>query len=117
VPEAELERAHAELEFNRALATIETKVEILTSVEELVYGHIVGESISPYGTPDEVIDETSAHIGALIAGGEFPNLAALAEDGSLADTWRRIEAKLTEGDRFERALSRLLDGIERDLSS
>jgi AcrR family transcriptional regulator len=96
-------------------ATIETKVEILTSVEELVYGHFVQEKISPYGTPDEIIDQLSARIEELISGGDYPSLAALAEDGGFSDTWRRIEAKMTEPDRFDRALSRLLDGIEEDL--
>lgn len=94
---------------------LETKLEIITAVEELVYGHFVQERVSPYGTPDDVIDELATHIERMIEAESHPNLAALAEDGALPRVWRRMEAKAREPDRFERSLQRLLDGMERDL--
>ena len=53
-----------------------------------------------------------AYVNGLVDSGDYPQLAALADEYGLETRWRQIEAHLRDPDRFARNLARLLDGIE-----
>jgi AcrR family transcriptional regulator len=91
------------------------KLEISSAVDELVFGHALMERhhlVEEHpGFDDEMLD----YVKALVDTGEYPQLAALAEDPGIEEAWTLIEAQLRDPNRFRRSLERLLDGIEASL--
>ena len=55
------------------------------------------------------------YVNGLVATGDYPQLAALADETGSRRAGTQIEAHLRDPDRFDRNLDRLLDGIEADL--
>jgi hypothetical protein len=53
----------------------------------------------------------------LLKTGDYPHLAAIAEDAGLEQAWTQVEASLRDKSRFARNLNRLLDGIEAGLKA
>lgn len=93
---------------------LEAKVEILSAVDEYVFGHAF-QMRSHYSDSLETDDDMARYVIELAGTGDYPQISALlAEHGP--DAWQIVGRVFRDTDRFERALSLLLDGIERDLS-
>jgi hypothetical protein len=90
------------------------KLDIVSTVDEYVFGSCLWEREGRRPDPSDD-DGMIAYVNGLIATGEYPQLAALAEEYGLDDAWEQIESHRRDPARFERNLARLLDGIEADL--
>jgi hypothetical protein len=55
------------------------------------------------------------YVNGLVQTGEYPQLAALADEVGIEAGWHQVEAHLRDGNRFGRNLAQLLDGIEANL--
>ena len=64
---------------------------------------------------DDFDDEMIAYVNDLVETGDYPQLAAMAEEHGLEQSWAEIADHLRDPTRFARNLRRLLDGIEADL--
>jgi AcrR family transcriptional regulator len=96
----------------------EETFEIVGLVDEYVFGHAM-RSHRPGPEAPEARDvwlrQTADYIDSELAGGEYPNLAAVMPEGGMAKVWERMQQADADKHRFERGLKRLLDGIELDL--
>jgi len=90
------------------------KLDILDAVDEYVFGYCsqVGDEASFGPTP-----EMFSYVEQLVAEGSYPQLEALIEELGMDGLWREVEAQFVDPDRFLRNVIRLLDGIERSLTS
>jgi AcrR family transcriptional regulator len=95
--------------------TLEEKLEIITAIDEFVFGHCMQARNNAAATPDDVAERLGEYVSGLVAEGNYPELARLVEHEPMLSVWRRLEAAMGSPDRFDRTLQRLLDGIERDL--
>jgi hypothetical protein len=95
------------------------KLEIITMVDDSVFGFTIREAFS---SPEEA--EIRAkwtrlaidYIEEQLETGDFPHTRSLVPDkGGVAAAFKMIESAFTGEDRFERGLARLLDGIELDI--
>jgi hypothetical protein len=62
----------------------------------------------------EPFDAMAEYMTGQLESGAYPNLRALVGEGDPHDQvarWRAIAAEAFAGDRFERGLARLLDGV------
>jgi AcrR family transcriptional regulator len=95
--------------------TLEEKMEIITAIDEFVFGHCMQARNNAASTPDDVAERLGEYVSGLVAEGNYPELARLVEHEPMLSVWRRLEAAMGSPDRFDRTLQRLLDGIERDV--
>jgi AcrR family transcriptional regulator len=93
---------------------LEAKLDLLHAVDEYVFGFCMHER-SSVREDDATADQMTAYVVELVASGEFPEVARLIEVEGLASMWSQIQANSHDPGRFDRNLSRLLDGIEHDL--
>jgi AcrR family transcriptional regulator len=96
----------------------EETFEIVGLVDEYVFGHAMRRHRPGPEAPearDVWLRQTADYIDSELAGGEYPNLAAVMPEGGMAKVWERMQQADADKDRFERGLKRLLDGIELDL--
>jgi AcrR family transcriptional regulator len=89
------------------------KLEILMLLDEYVFGYC-SQLAEAAGFED--LPELPEYVAQLVADGSFPQVEALIDELGLDVLWRTTQAHLTDRERFERSLSRVLDGIERSLS-
>ena len=90
------------------------KLDILNTVDEYVFGYctrIGGEA--SFGPRSEMTE----YVEQLMAEGSYPQLEALIDELGTEALWQEVEELFTDRDRFLRNVHRLLDGIERSLSS
>jgi len=92
------------------------KFDIVTAVDEYVFGYCLMER-NNLQADDTFDEEMIAYVNDLLATGEYPQLAAMAEANGLAQSWAEISDHLRDSTRFARNLRRLLDGIEADLAT
>ena len=88
------------------------KLEILTTVDDYVFGYClrcIEESVSA----DE--GQLVTYVEQLLRADSYPSLEAAIEEATLSGMWVQMRDVLTDEDRFDRNLQRLLDGIERGL--
>jgi AcrR family transcriptional regulator len=89
------------------------KLDIAAAVDEYVFGYCLTERINLGASEDGPFDdEMVTYVDGLVASGAYPQLAALAADTGLEAVWATVESHLRDPARFERNLTRLLDGIE-----
>jgi AcrR family transcriptional regulator len=100
----------------RAVASLDIgvreRLDILQAVDEYVFGYCVhrrGE------VPEAIPDDLRGYVEELARDGEYPSLQALLEEYGADDLWAEVVAHERDPSRFDRNLSRILDGIERDL--
>lgn len=104
----------------QALASLDLdfqqRLDILTTVDEYVFGHCLhGRSEEPDAS-DVDWESMSGYVVELAAGGDYPQIAALVDQHGPDGLWRLMRDYESDDDaRFERNLTRFLDGIERDL--
>jgi AcrR family transcriptional regulator len=92
------------------------KFDIVAAVDEYVFGHCLMERNNNLESDDDSDDEMLAYVSSLVETGDYPQLAAMAEEQGLAQSWAEIVEHLRDPTRFARNLRRLLDGIEADLA-
>ena len=57
----------------------------------------------------------ASYVEGLLQTGDYPQIAAMADDIGIDTAWAQIEAHMRDTARFDRNLDRLLDGIEASL--
>lgn len=92
------------------------KLDIVSCVDEYVFGYCLHQRNNNSHDDGEAFpDEMKDYVDGLIATGQYPQLALIADEMGLDDSWTRIAAHLGEPSRFDRNLGRILDGIEAGL--
>jgi AcrR family transcriptional regulator len=89
------------------------RFDICSVVDEYVFGCALSERDRRHGGEHNA--EMISYVNRLVETGDYPQLAAMADELGLDEAWRQIEAHHNDPDRFARNLRRLLDGIEADL--
>lgn len=93
---------------------LEGRLDVLSAVDEYVFGHCLNHRNNLQ--PDHGFDDSLlTYVQGLIDSGSYPAIGELADEQGLEGAWARIERNLRDADRFERNLTRLLDGIEAGL--
>ena len=90
------------------------KIEVISSIDEFVFGYCLQYRNNNFdqGQPDH---ELLAYVDELLATGEYPELVRLAAERPMTESWQVMQRTMSDPARFDRSLSRLLDGVERDL--
>jgi len=91
------------------------KLDIVSTVDEYVFGHCIHERNNAPGDERRVVDEMAAYVNGLVATGDYPQLAALADEHGLDAAWALVDDHFADPHRFERNLACILDGIEAGL--
>jgi len=95
-----------------------TRFEIITLIDDYVFGYAMRRRI-PAGDDPEAVEEwlkrASNYIEEQLATEDLPHLQALMPEGGMSAFWKRLEEADFQDARFERGLTRLLDGIALDL--
>jgi hypothetical protein len=91
-------------------ADLETKLDLITTVDEYVFGFCTLERNNSSGGNDDagMID----YINSLLNSDHYPALSALVSDVGLDNVWSLIHNHARGTRRFDRNLARLLDGFE-----
>jgi AcrR family transcriptional regulator len=91
------------------------KLDIVSTIDEYVFGHCLHERNNVQGQ-NVASDEMTSYVNSLVATGDYPQLAALADEHGLDGTWALVEDHFRDQGRFERNLRRILDGIEASIT-
>jgi AcrR family transcriptional regulator len=91
------------------------KLDVLTVVDEYVFGFCTHERSSFHDVEDE--DEMTEYVKELVETGDYPMLGQLIDEHGLEQVWEKFEQHAHDESRFDRNLTRLLDGVERDLTA
>jgi AcrR family transcriptional regulator len=95
------------------------RFELVMAVDEYVFGFCLMEranaSAADAGPPGPELDGMREYVDGLIASGDYPTLAAIWDDPGLEETWTQMQRQVSDPDRFDRNLQRLLDGFEAEL--
>jgi AcrR family transcriptional regulator len=95
---------------------VTTQLEIIGMVDDYALGFALREQEVNAETFDhEAFIAALEYFDSLVRNGDFPNLQRLRGDDDVRSSWERIAAVVFDKGRFERGLSRLLDGIALDL--
>ncbi len=94
------------------------RLDVVTVVDEYVFGHCFHERNH---VPDQPGHETFSdgmvrYVGELLESGDYPEMAAIADEVGLDEALRVTEDHARDPERFRRNLDRILDGIEHDLA-
>jgi len=98
--------------------TIGERFELVSAIDEYVFGFCQHERLnSPDGDepPGPELDAMRDYIDALVTTGDYPAIAAIADDPGLEGAWTEMQRQMADPDRFGRNLARLLDGFEAEL--
>ena len=97
------------------------RLEAIGMVDDYVLGYCVRDSavrtaLNEDGSADgDALESLLDYVEAQLESGGFPHTLALVGDGDRRANWERLAGEAFGPDRFERGLSRLLDGIELDI--
>jgi hypothetical protein len=92
--------------------------EIISLVDDYVFGHAQRRRLPGPQDPERRerwLADAFDYIDAEVARGDFPRLRELLGEGGIRPVWEDLRTADDEDERFERGLSRLLDGIALDL--
>ena len=89
---------------------LETKLDLITAVDEYVFGFCTLERNNLSGGNDDA--DMVDYINSLLNSDHYPALSALVGDVGLDNVWSLIHAHARGTRRFDRNLVRLLDGFE-----
>ncbi len=95
-------------------AGFETKLDVITAVDEYVFGYCLAERRVDADGVDHA--EMLGYMDELVAAGTYPSLQQLAAEVGLDTVWTRVHEHATGTERFDRNLARLLAGFETELS-
>ena len=89
--------------------TFADKMDLVQSVDEYVFGYVLHarNDLREHHHDDAMRD----YVYALLGTGDYPTLAGLAEEHGFDELWRQMDSHGRDPRRFDRNLSRLLDGF------
>ena len=93
------------------------QLEVIGMVDDYVLGFCIRDGavrtmLHEEGTSkSEALESLLDYVEGKIGGGGFPHTRALLGEGDLRANWERVAAEAFHPERFERGLTRLLDGI------
>lgn len=91
----------------------QTRIDLQTAVDEYVFGFCLQERNNNAGDDGGGLPPPmEAYLGQLLASGDYPALGALQAQHGLRGAWRKVAGAMRDDGRFDRNLSRLLDGFE-----
>lgn len=89
-------------------------LEIIALVNDYVLGFVIHANAADTAG-DEWVEDVAAFMATQLSSGDFPRLSALLGDED-ADTFvRKLDAEAVALERFDRGLTRLLDGVAANL--
>jgi AcrR family transcriptional regulator len=91
-------------------ASFEDKFDLITTVDEYVFGYCVHERNNLKDDPDDA--EMVDYIDALLVEDDYPALSAMVDEMGMHRLWSRIHGHARDAGRFDRNLSRILSGFE-----
>jgi AcrR family transcriptional regulator len=94
-------------------ASFEDKLDLITVVDEYVFGYCLHERNNLKDDPDD--DEMADYIEALLIEDEYPALSAMVSEMGMQQLWTRIHGHARSEGRFDRNLARLVAGFEASL--
>ena len=94
-------------------ASIEDKLDLITVVDEYVFGFCLHERNNLTGDVNDA--EMVDYIAALLRDDDYPALAGMVSELGLESLWSRIHTHARGAGRFDRNLARLLAGFEASL--
>lgn len=110
--------------FEQSLAAVanldvddETRMEIISMVDDYVFGYVLRNTVNAEEWTDEVLAHANEFMQSMLSTGQYPHIQRVF--GSQADmrkTWERFMTLMSDEQRFERGLNRLLNGIALDLT-
>lgn len=89
--------------------------ELATAVDEYVFGFCLTERANS-GPRGGIDSATVAYFERLIATGDYPTLSAIAAEHSIIGAVGILRHQISDPQRFDRNLSRLLDGFEAQMT-
>jgi AcrR family transcriptional regulator len=95
-----------------------TTFEIIGFVDEYVFGYAMRRRDPGPQDPqarERWLTQAAEYIEAELASGDYPHLEEIVPEGGMAEIWELMQESEAAEDRFERGLTRLLDGIALDL--
>jgi AcrR family transcriptional regulator len=93
----------------------EEKMELISLVDDYVFGFTLRTDVGEEFT-DEWIEAVSGYLAEQLLTGDFPHVREFVGNDDPETVVRRIATAATADERFERGLTRLLDGVELWLS-
>jgi AcrR family transcriptional regulator len=92
------------------------RMELIMGVDEYVFGHCMHARSDARPDSDEYGRSMLAYVGDLLATGDYPSLSAMAQHEGMEAAWQQMQSARTASGRFERNLTRLLDGFEQEFA-
>jgi AcrR family transcriptional regulator len=96
--------------------SLDQRLDVIFAVDEYVFGYCLHRRDDRITAKDQGTDAMRDYVGDLVSGGGYPTLAALVAEHGLDAMWSKVEALGRDEQRFDRTLSRLLDGIAATLT-
>ena len=96
--------------------TLDEKLDLVGSVDAYVFGFCLHERNSLQSDGNPFDNNVIGYVNDLIATGDYPQLAALTAEHGVEETWTELDRHFRDPGRFERGLTRLLDGFAASLS-
>jgi AcrR family transcriptional regulator len=94
------------------------KLDIVGAVDAYVFGFCLHERNNHMQGEGQLPDASMiAYVNELIETGEYPQLAVMKEAYGVDEMWAEVHRSLGDPHRFERGLTRLLDGFEHSFNS
>jgi AcrR family transcriptional regulator len=116
---------HALLHFEQSLAAVATtglraedRLDLIAMIDDYVAGFVIKSDLEPglESVPAEAAPTINAYLDEQLSTGQYPHIEALLGDGDrLAALTRFVVAAYSADQRFERGLTRLLDGVAQDV--
>jgi len=95
-----------------------TRFELISLIDDYVFGYAMRRRALARDDPEamaEWLDRASSYIEEQMATEDLPHLQAIMPEGGMSAFWKQLEEADFEDARFERGLTRLLDGIALDV--
>lgn len=89
----------------------EEKMELISLVDDYVFGFTLHSDVDAQFT-DKWIQAVAGYLAEQLLTGDFPHVREFVGDDDPETAIRRIATATTADERFERGLTRLLDGVE-----
>jgi AcrR family transcriptional regulator len=88
------------------------QLEIVTFVDDWVFGYVKRESSSDISIDEAIPDEAWDYLKGQLASGDFPYVEKVVGQGDREEVFGRFVDRYKEAERFERGLQMVLDGVE-----
>jgi AcrR family transcriptional regulator len=94
---------------------LEDMLDVMTVVDEYVFGYCLHyRSNFHHDAHEELSEEMMRYVQELVATGAYPHLTKLTETYGVEASWDTIRNHAYDDARFDRNLSRILDGFEAE---